>query len=81
MITQLYCDVQRMTLSTNKVPGIGATKDLLNTDAPGLHAATTFILFYVFMSPLVLMLGLHLPRPALYLQREVFALRSSEGDC
>lgn len=45
IITQLYCNVQRMILLSNKVHGIGATKIFTNdnTDAPLLHAATPFI--------------------------------------
>lgn len=70
IITQLYCNVQRMILLSNKVHGIGATKIFTNandnTDAPLLHAATPFIpscLSHVSWCSVIIFCGpLHLQR-------------------
>lgn len=58
IITQPYCNVQRMMLSSFKVHGIYATN--VNSDAPVLHAATPFTPGVFWFSVLMLDHHLHL---------------------
>jgi len=77
IITQPYCNVQRMMLSSFKVHGIYATN--VNTDAPVLHAATPFTPGVFWFSVLMLdhhhHLHLFLLWPASSSQGSPFAFR------